>query len=189
MSSRAPSPRSGPHAIVTRDGVEHPTDAIVLATGFEVTPPPIARMVHGRDGMSLGDVWKADGMRGHRGTTFAGFPNLFMLVGPNTGLGHSSMVHMIESQVQYVIDALAAMRRDGIAAVEPLPEAQDAFNAGVRRRLADSVWQTGGCSSWYLDEHGDNTTLWPDYTFRFRKLTSSWDREHYAARPLAEVER
>jgi cation diffusion facilitator CzcD-associated flavoprotein CzcO len=178
-----------PDSIVTKDGVEHPTDAIVFATGFEVTPPPIARMVHGRDGESLGDAWKRDGMSGHRGTTFAGFPNLFMLVGPNTGLGHTSMVYVIESQVQYVIDALAAMRRDGLAAVEPKPEAQDAFNAGLKRQLDGSVWQKGGCSSWYLDEHGNNTTLWPDYTFRFRKLTSEWDREHYEARPLAGVER
>ncbi len=172
-------------SIVTQDGVEHPTDAIVLATGFEVTPPPVARMIHGRDGESLGDAWKRDGMKGHRGTTMAGFPNLFMLVGPNTGLGHTSMVYVIESQVQYVLDSLAAMKRDGLAAIEPKRAAQDAYNEGLKAQLDDSVWQTGGCSSWYLDEHGNNTTLWPDFTFRFRKLTSEWDPEHYDARPLA----
>ena len=171
---------------MTRDGTEHAVDAIVLATGFEVTPPPVARMIHGRDG-SLAEAWKRGGMKGHRGTTIAGFPNLFMLVGPNTGLGHSSMVHMIESQIAYVLDALAAMQRDRIGALEPRQAAQDQFNDDVRRQIERSVWQTGGCASWYLDEHGDNTTLWPDFTFRFRKLTEAFDAEHYETRPLAEA--
>ena len=171
-------------AIVTADGVVHPTEAIVLATGFEVTPPPVARMICGSDGTSLGDAWRRDGMKGHRGTTFAGFPNLFMLVGPNTGLGHTSMVYIIESQIQYVLDSLAAMRRDGLATVVPTRAAQDAFNDGMKAQLEGSVWQTGGCSSWYLDEHGNNTTLWPDFTFRFRKLTKEFDAEHYETRPL-----
>ncbi|MEA2307375.1 MAG: hypothetical protein QOH43_4655 [Solirubrobacteraceae bacterium] len=171
-------------SIVTADGVEHPTDTIVFATGFQVTPPPIAEAIHGRDGISLAQDWEANGMRGYRGTTFAGFPNLFMLVGPNTGLGHTSMVHMIESQVQYVLDALATMERDGLAAVEPTPAVQDAFNAGLQRRLAGTVWQTGGCASWYLDQHGNNTTLWPDFTFRFRRLTERFDGDAYVREPL-----
>jgi cation diffusion facilitator CzcD-associated flavoprotein CzcO len=175
-----------PGSILTANGTEHPVDAIVLATGFEVTPPPVAEMVHGREG-SLAEAWRRGGMKGHRGTTIAGFPNMFMLVGPNTGLGHSSMVHMIESQITYVLDALAAMRREGIATMEPRAEAQRAFNDTVRRQLSRSVWQTGGCASWYLDEHGDNTTLWPDFTFRFRALTAEWDREHYETRPLVEA--
>jgi hypothetical protein len=118
-----------------------------------------------------------------------------MLVGPNTGLGHTSMVHMIESQVQYVLDALATMERDGLAAVEPTPAAQDAFNAGLQRRLAGTVWQTGGCASWYLDQHGNNTTLWPSFTFVFRQLTRRFDLAAYrttartdrAERPLKIV--
>ncbi len=176
-----------PHAVVTRDGTEHPTDAIVFATGFEVTPPPVARMIRGRGGLTLGEKWRTDGMKAFRGTTIAGFPNLFMLVGPNTGLGHTSMVYVIESQVQYVLDSLKTMRQQGLATVEPKPEVQEAFNADMKAQLDGSVWQTGGCSSWYLDDYGNNTTLWPDFTFRFRKLTKEFDEEHYESRKLVEA--
>lgn len=175
--------RITPDAIVTADGASHEVDALVLATGFEVTPPPVARMIHGTHG-TLANTWRQYGMQGHRGTTLAGFPNLFMLVGPNTGLGHTSMVYIIESQVEYVIEALRAMRERGYAAVAPRQEAQDAFNLAMKQQLDGSVWKTGGCNSWYLDEYGNNTTLWPDFTFKFRKLTSEFDAEHYETREL-----
>jgi cation diffusion facilitator CzcD-associated flavoprotein CzcO len=174
-------------AIHCADGTEHPVDAIVLATGFQVTPPPIAEAIHGRGGTSLARIWEERGMRGHRGTTFAGFPNLFMLVGPNTGLGHTSMVYMIESQVQYVLDALRTMREQRLATVEPRPEAQQRFNERLSAQLAGTVWQTGGCASWYLDQHGANTTLWPDFTFRFRRMTRRFDAGHYERRRAAPV--
>ena len=170
-------------SIVTADGQERPADTIIFATGFQVTPPPIAQAICGRDGVTLGEIWERDGMQAHRGTTMAGFPNLFMLVGPNTGLGHTSMVYMIEAQVQYVLDALAAMEREAIAVVEPRPAAQQAFNATVQRGMKDSVWQTGGCGSWYQDLHGNNVTLWPDFTFRFKKLTERFDADHYVKLP------
>ena len=166
-------------AVVTADGVEHPTDAIVIATGFQVTPPPIAEAIHGRDGRALSEVWDKQGMQAHRGTTVAGFPNMFMLVGPNTGLGHTSMVYVIEAQVQYVMEALRAMVTKGVATVEPRREVQDRFNATIKRQLDSSIWQTGGCGSWYLDQHGNNVTLWPDFTFRFKALTESFDAENY----------
>ena len=170
-------------AVVTADGVEHPTDAIVFATGFQVTPPPIAGVIHGRDGVSLDTVWERDGMKAHRGTTIAGFPNLFMLVGPNTGLGHTSMVYVIEAQIQYVLEALAAMEQRDLATVAPRRDVQDRFNEGLQRRLARSIWQTGGCGSWYLDQHGNNVTLWPDFTFRFKALTEAFDVENYELEP------
>ena len=99
----------------------------------------------------------------------AGFPNLFMLVGPNTGLGHTSLIYMIESQVAYTIDALRHLERTGAPAVEVRPEAQLAYNRIVQRRMAGTVWTAGGCASWYLDTHGHNTTLWPTFTWRFRR--------------------
>lgn len=172
-------------SIVTADGEEHPADTIVFATGFQVTPPPIAEAIRGRDGRALVDVWRERGMHAHKGTTVAGFPNLFFLVGPNTGLGHTSMVYVIESQVRYVMEALATMRREGLAAVEPRPEAQERFNRGVQRRLEGTVWNVGGCASYYLDDHGRNTTLWPGFTFRLRRLLSSFDAESYDVRPAA----
>jgi cation diffusion facilitator CzcD-associated flavoprotein CzcO len=171
-------------AIVTEDGTERPTDTIVFATGFQVTPPPIAERIRGRAGATLSEVWREDGMQAHRGTTVAGFPNLFFLVGPNTGLGHTSMVYMIEAQIAYVLDALRTMRAERLAAVEPRAEAQAAFNRQVQEQLKDTVWATGGCASWYLDDHGRNTTLWPGFTFRFRRLLARFDRPNYACRPV-----
>jgi hypothetical protein len=118
-------------------------------------------------------------MASYKGTTTRGFPNLFQVVGANTGLGHSSMVFIIESQVAYVLDALATMRVNDYATVEPRQDAQDAWNADLQRRMKRTVWSTGGCASWYLDSHGRNVTLWPRTTFTFRKLLSSFDPHAY----------
>jgi cation diffusion facilitator CzcD-associated flavoprotein CzcO len=167
-----------PHSIVTRDGVERPTDTIVLATGFHVTDLPIAGRIAGRDGRTLAEVWKS-GMVSNRSAAVAGFPNLFLLVGPNVGVGHTSMVYMIESQVAYVERALDAMEAERLDALETTEEAQAAYRDLIAERSRGTVWLGGGCASWYLDPHGHNTTLWPDFTFRFRRLTRTFDRENY----------
>ncbi|HET6652267.1 MAG TPA: NAD(P)/FAD-dependent oxidoreductase [Nocardioides sp.] len=166
-------------AVVTADGVEREVDAIVVATGFYTTEQPIAGHITGAEGRTLAEVWSEDGMAAYKGTTFHGFPNLFQIVGPNTGLGHSSMVFIIESQIAYILDALSRMRSDRLTSVQPRLGAQRRWNADVQRRLARSVWNTGGCSSWYLDAHGRNTTLWPRTTFTFRRLLSRFDPEQY----------
>ena len=173
-----------PHSVVSRDGVERPTDTIVLATGFHVTDLPIAERIRGRDGRSLAEVWE-DGMVSNRSATVAGFPNMFLLVGPNVGVGHTSMVYMIESQVNYVDDALRTMDAEALEVLETTREAQEAYRALIAEKSKGTVWLGGGCSSWYLDEHGHNTTLWPDFTFRFRKLTRKLDRENYVGVPAA----
>ena len=169
------------NAIVTRDGVEREVDVLVVATGFHTTDLPIAERITGRNGETLAQQWRREGMSAYKGATTHGFPNLFFIVGPNTGLGHSSMVFMIESQVAYAVDALRTMRARGIAAVEPTPRAQERWNHDIQRRMKRTVWNTGGCSSWYLDEHGRNVTLWPRTTFTFRRLTRSFDVEQYDA--------
>jgi cyclohexanone monooxygenase len=166
-------------AVVTADGVEHPADVIVVATGFHTTEQPIAAHVTGQEGLTLADVWRRDGMAAYKGTTIHGFPNLFQVVGPNTGLGHSSMVFIIESQIAYIVDALARMRSGGLATVQPKAEAQRRWNHTLQRRLARTVWNTGGCSSWYLDAHGRNTTLWPGTTFAFRAKLAKFDPDAY----------
>jgi cation diffusion facilitator CzcD-associated flavoprotein CzcO len=171
-----------PHSIVAQDGVERPTDTIVLATGFHATHLPIAEKVRGRDGRSLADAW-AQGMVSNRSTTVAGFPNMFVLTGPNVGVGHTSMVYMIESQVAYVDDALRTMAAEGLEVLETTPAAQQAYRELIAERSKGTVWLAGGCASWYLDEHGHNTTLWPDFTFRFRRLTRKLDRENYVGIP------
>jgi cation diffusion facilitator CzcD-associated flavoprotein CzcO len=167
-------------SIVCAGGSEREVDAIVFGTGFHVVDMPVARMVRGRDGRTLEETWQGS-PRAHLGTTVAGFPNLFILLGPNTGLGHSSMVYMIESQVAYVIDALRELRRNGHRTVEVRPDVQERYNRDVQRRMKGTVWSTG-CKSWYLDEQGNNPTLWPDWTWRFRRRTARFDpSEHVLA--------
>jgi cation diffusion facilitator CzcD-associated flavoprotein CzcO len=162
------------NAVVTAEGTVHEVDAIILGTGFKVADGMSRVAVTGRDGVKLADAWR-DGAEAFLGTTIAGFPNLFMIVGPNTGLGHSSMVYMIESQVNYLVDALRVLDEHGATALDTRRDRQQAFNTAIQDRLDGSVWSQGGCASWYLDEHGRNRTLWPDYTFRFRNRTRKVD--------------
>ncbi len=163
--------------IVTRDGAEHAVDAIIVATGFHTTDLPIADHVRGRGGVTLAEHFTEVGMQAYKGTTVHGFPNLFLVVGPNTGLGHSSMVFMIESQIRYIVDALTQLQPG--EAVEPTAEAQAAWTDEIQRRMEPTVWATGGCASWYLDSHGRNVTLWPRATFMFRRLLARFDRQNY----------
>jgi cation diffusion facilitator CzcD-associated flavoprotein CzcO len=166
------------NAVVTADGREREVDAIVLGTGFHVTDIPAARCIRGRDGVLLDDVWHGS-PRAHLGSTVAGFPNLFFLLGPNTGLGHSSMVYMIESQIAHVMAALEHMREHGAATIEVRPEVQARSNAELERRLEGTVWNTG-CASWYLDHTGRNSAAWPDWTWRFRRRVARIDPAEYA---------
>jgi cation diffusion facilitator CzcD-associated flavoprotein CzcO len=166
--------------IVTADGTHRPVDVLIVATGFYTTDLPIAHHVHGRGGRLLADRFAETGTAAYKGTTVPGFPNFFFIVGPNTGLGHSSMVFMIESQVAYIRDAVRTMRLNDYATVEPTEAAFAAWNADLQARMISTVWNSGGCSSWYLDEHGRNTTLWPRTTFAFRRLLRSFDVRAYA---------
>ncbi len=169
--------------VSTLDGAEYEADAIVLATGFQVTDSPTYRRIFGRDGRSLAEVFDQVGRKCYKGTAFAGFPNLFMLVGPNTGLGHNSMIFMIESQVNYVVSAIRAMKQRPIRSLEVREDVQDQYSQLLQRRLARSVWNTGGCASWYVDKHGVNTTIWPGSSYTFRRITRKFDVEDYHASP------
>ena len=166
------------NGVVTGDGVEHEVDTIIFGTGFHVTDMPIGDLVYGRDGRSLSEGWQGS-PQAYLGTTVAGFPNFFILLGPNTGLGHTSVVLMAESQVSYVLDALRTMRERRAAAVEVRAEAQAAYNAGVQSRMSGTVWNSGGCKSWYIDATGKNSTIWPGTTWSFRRRTRRFDPEHY----------
>jgi cation diffusion facilitator CzcD-associated flavoprotein CzcO len=165
-------------SVVDAAGVEREVDAIVFGTGFRVTDHPAAEKFRGRGGRSLADLWQGS-PRAYLGSTIAGFPNLFFLLGPNTGLGHSSMVYMIESQIAHVLRALDLIAERGADTIEVRPEAQERFNAALERRLVRTVWNTG-CASWYLDRTGRNTTLWPDWTWRFRRRAARLDPAEYA---------
>ncbi len=141
---------------------------------------PVVRHIRGRDGQSLDQAWTPT-MRAYRGTTVPGFPNLFVLLGPNTGLGHTSVVLMIESQVKHILDVLRYQRRQGITAVEPTPQAQQRWTDLVDTRMAGTVWSQGGCQSWYIDRTGRNSTLWPGYATGFRLRLRRFQPAEYVA--------
>jgi len=183
VTDRIREVRSG--SIVTDDGIEREIDTIIFGTGFKVTDAPAADHIRGRDGVRMSDLWRGS-PQAHLGTIVAGFPNLFLLVGPNTGLGHNSIVFMIESQVNYVIDCLRHMDARGIDAVEVRPEAQAAHNRKVQEAMRGSVWTAGHCDSWYLDSAGRNTTLWPGFTWPFRRLTRRFNPAEYLLTGRAE---
>ncbi|MBB1012105.1 cation diffusion facilitator CzcD-associated flavoprotein CzcO [Dietzia kunjamensis] len=173
-----PITRVTERGIVTGDGTEHPADVLVVATGFHVTDSPFFERVRGTDGRTLADKWQSEGMEAYKGTTVAGYPNLFVLVGPATGLGHSSMIYMIESQLNYLVDALRTMRDRGLQTVEVRAAVQDAYNRELRDSTGETVWVTG-CRSWYLDDKGNAPAVWPDYTFTFRNQTREFDLSAY----------
>jgi cation diffusion facilitator CzcD-associated flavoprotein CzcO len=176
-----------PRSVVAADGTEHEVDTIIFGTGFHVTDIPVADRIVGRGGVTLKDRW-VDGVKAYKGTAVAGFPNLFLLVGPNTGLGHSSQVFMIESQIAYAVDAVRHIERTG-ETVEVRDESETAWDGGVQRAMGRTVWTTGGCASWYLDERGRNTTLWPGTTWRFRRQTARFDPAAYRIiEPVARPE-
>ena len=176
-----------PTSVVAADGTEHEVDVVVHGTGFRVLDIPLAHRLTGREGRTLHEEWTDGGVRAHRGTTVAGFPNLFLLLGPNTLLGHTSVVIMIEAQIRYVLAALRTVREAGADALEVRRTAQDAYAARMQDDLRDTVWNTGGCRSWYRDERGYNFTLWPGHTYTFLRLMRRFDAESYELRAARRV--
>jgi cation diffusion facilitator CzcD-associated flavoprotein CzcO len=169
--------------VVTADGIEHPVDALVAATGFAIEAVFTGLDIRGVDGLTLDQAW-AGGFEAHRGTTVAGFPNMALLSGPNTGTGSTSQVFMIESQIHYVMEMVKLMRSRGLGALTVRKEAQTASNAELQARMAQTVWLNGGCQSWYLDAHGVNRTLWPDTAMAFRRQTAHLAQAEYELEPL-----
>ena len=173
-------------AVVTEDGTEHEVDAIVCATGFHVTDPPIAGRVHGRDGQSLA-AWWGDAPKAYRGLTTTNFPNLFRIGSIGTGTGHMSQIMQIESAITYVMDALHTMEERGLASVEVTQDAQDQYARKVHEMASRTVWATGGCDSWYLDPSGEPSAVWPSSAWHYRKWTRHFDVEAYRVTERARV--
>jgi cation diffusion facilitator CzcD-associated flavoprotein CzcO len=168
-------------AVITADGGPHPADVIIYATGFRVVESVTGPNVTGRDGRKF----TAETIEAYHGITLAGFPNFFMLLGPNTGLGHSSVVFMIESQIQHIMSCLRMLARDQADAIEVSESALDRYNRGLQRRLRRAVWSAGGCSNWYLDAEGINRALWPGFSFEYWARTRRARRSAYALTPAA----
>ena len=173
-----PITRIEPRGVRGADGRLHEFDVLVAASGFEAAEAGPPCPVIGVDGRSLADDWR-NGASAYLGTMAAGYPNLFFMVGPNTGLGHNSMVYMIESQIAWVLDALRMLRRRQAAALDVQPAAHAAFDAEMQQRLAPSIWATGGCTSWYKRRDGRMVALWPGTTLEFRRRTKRVMPEHF----------
>jgi len=164
--------------VLTKDGVQHDTDAIILATGFQAAEGVLRFDMKGLGGIDLNEAWQ-DGAEAYLGTSIAGFPNMFMVVGPNTGLGHSSMILMIEAQVNYIMQALKALKQKGAKYTDVKKEVEKKYNDELQFHLSKTVWQSGGCMSWYQMKNGKNVTLWPGFTFTFMKKTKHFEPEMY----------
>ncbi|WP_370601278.1 flavin-containing monooxygenase [Pseudomonas nitroreducens] len=156
-------------AIVTRDGQRHPVDTLIYGTGFAATEFLAPMRVQGLGGRELNQAWK-DGAEAYKGISVSGFPNLFILYGPNTNLGHSSIIYMLESQFPYVLACLQRIRREGLKYLDVKPQVQQRFNQHLQHELGHTIWERG-CSSWYKTASGRNTVNWPGFTFRYRQLT------------------
>jgi len=160
--------------IITADGATYLADVLIFGTGFHTTDSFSAVRVVGRNGVTLQQAF-AGGLHAYRGLAVPGFPNFYFLLGPNTGLGHNSVVLMIEAQMRYLLSLFAKMARRGWRVAEVKPEIEQAWNQRMHARLSKTVWMTGGCKSWYLDENGRNTTIWPglvaEYQLKMRSAT------------------
>ncbi|WP_207955721.1 flavin-containing monooxygenase [Rubrobacter marinus] len=170
-------------SVVAADGTEREVDAIVFATGFETTTPPVFSLIRGRAGRSLNEVWGGR-PRFHRATTVAGFPNFFNICSAGTGSGHGSMIWKAEAQTAYVMDALRLMREKGLSNVEVRADAQDRYMEWVGEDLDRTVWARGGCVSWYLDDGQRPSLMWPRTMWGFRRMLRRFDPEHYHLRPV-----
>lgn len=166
-----------PHSVIAADGREVAADAIVFGTGFRATEGVLPLRIFGAGGLELAHAWR-EGMRAYLGTSIAGFPNLFLVIGPNTGLGHNSMIFMMEAQYRYILGAIAHLKRMNARALDVKPGVMHAFNDDLQRRMRGTVWATG-CSSWYQDATGKNVALWPGFTFAYRQRTGRFDPSRY----------
>ena len=180
--------RVTPKAIITADGGRHPVDTIIFATGFEVADPPIAHRLRRADGCSLSEVWNGS-PTAYRGTMVAGFPNAFVILGPNTGNGHTSAFVVIEAQLDLIMGALRQLDTGEGGAIAPRLEAQHAWDAEVQEALAGTVWNAGGCDSWYLGRDGRNSSIYPWGTGDLRRRCRALDLDDFEHVPLQAVTR
>ncbi|TMR01170.1 NAD(P)/FAD-dependent oxidoreductase [Actinomadura soli] len=177
-----------PITAVTPSGIrtaerEYGVDVIVYATGFRATEFLSPMKIVGRGGRELNEAWRG-GAQAHLGITVSGFPNLFLLYGPYTNLGHNSIIYMLESQFRYVLGCVEALRRAGLGWIDVRPDAQEAFTREMRDRLRSTVWNAG-CRSWYMTADGEVVSNWPGFTFAYRRATRRPDPRHFRARPAA----
>ena len=167
-----------PSSIKTCDGKEREVDAIIYGTGFAATDFLAPMKIAGLDGQLLKQAW-AEGAEAYLGLTVSGFPNMFMLYGPNTNLGHNSIIYMLQSQIEYILDAVQKMKGANLRFLNLRKNVQDEFNREIQERMKSTVWAQG-CTSWYQTDTGKNTNNWPGSTLEYRKRTRRLNLVHYA---------
>lgn len=175
-----------PDGIVDSTGVLHEADVIIFGTGFKTDGLPLTDRIHNADGTSMADAW-GDSPRAYLGTMVTGFPNLYLMHGPNIGLGHTSVITMFEAQSRYLVDAIAHATQKNAATVEPTPQAQAEYVLTVDDLTKGTVWTSGGCTSWYLDKTGRNSNLWPGATFDYHRRTRRFKAADHSTRTTEEA--
>lgn len=170
-----------PNGIRTADGVEHEVDAIVFATGFDVSKTGTPFPITGLDGRSLDEEW-ATGAYAYKSTNVAGYPNLFMTFGPNSGPGHNSALVYMEAQIEYAVQAIRTLQRWNLKYLDVRADAQRDFNNDIQARLAKTTWNSG-CHSWYLTEDGFNATMFPGFATQYLHQMGSVHYPDYHAVP------
>jgi cation diffusion facilitator CzcD-associated flavoprotein CzcO len=167
------------NTIIATNGEQCEADVIILGTGFHVSDVPIAKHVRGKSGKTMNDIWQGS-PEAYRGTTITDFPNFFLVLGPNLAIGHNSAFIIIEAQLNYVMGALTEMRDKKLSRLEVNSQAQKKYNEKVQQDLQTTVWNTGGCSSYYIDENGKNSIGFPWSTFKLRKMLAKFDGQAYS---------
>jgi cation diffusion facilitator CzcD-associated flavoprotein CzcO len=164
--------------IVTGDDQEINLDVIVYSTGFDFIDGLISYPVIGKAGKKLHDFWQAF-PRAYLGTSVPDFPNLFMITGPNTGIGHTSALFVIEAQLLYIMSCIKAVKKEQASSIDVTSDAESEYTAMIHREMQQTVWQSGGCKSWYKSDSGYVIAMFPGFTFSFRRLTSKFRRKHH----------
>ena len=164
--------------IVTQDGRQLDLDLIVYSTGYDASDGLISYPVIGKEGKLLADVW-SEYPRAYLGTTVSEFPNLFIVFGPNTGIGHTSAIFIIESQMEYIMKSIQVIKRNKLKSLEVSAEAEDKYTRNIHREMEKTVWKQGGCNSWYQSKSGHVVAMYPGFSFTFRRLTSNFRKDHH----------
>jgi len=176
------------HSILDKAGREIPIDALIFGTGFQASEAMVRMKIIGKKEANLTEDWTQNGAQSYFGINVSGFPNLFFLLGPNTGLGHNSAVYVIESQLNFVLDYLKKLDRKKAVYFDIKREVQESFQKEIQEKLKSTVWQSGGCTSWYQTETGFNTTLYPGGTYEYRQKTKEVDLEDFTISPFSKMQ-
>ncbi|WP_026470124.1 flavin-containing monooxygenase [Alkanindiges illinoisensis] len=166
------------NTLIADDGSEHEVDVIIFGTGFEISNPPVAKQIRNKHGKTMEEVWNGSPV-GYLGTVVPGCPNAFITFGPNIAVSSSALI-ILEAQLAYILDALKQLKQKNVQTFEVKPEIVASYNDEVQDALKDTVWNKGGCSSYFIDANGRNSTLWPWTTFEMRARLSSFNPKDYS---------